>query len=315
MPRTGTVSVVSTPADARWDSGIESGSVITPFYDSMIGKLIVHGADRDAARRRLVAALDQVLIAGVRTNVGFQRWLLMQDPIVAGRVTTRFLDESPLPDDTTHDENRALAAIAWLAALEQAAADGDVWRRMGRRRFTPHTSMTSVLFEDLDGATVEVLVGGTSASFRVEDGATYDDVSLRAGCLRWTSEAVTMTAPAHVDRTLRRVAVALRGHTETFVLRDHVGAGRGEGGSLGTANAVVAPFPALVAEVHVRPGDAVRAGQVVIVLEAMKILHSLAASGDGVVASVRVVPGEQVASRDVLITFEEADDGRPDDGK
>ena len=122
--------------------------------------------------------------------------------------------------------------------------------------------------------------------------------------MRWTSDGVCHSSPVFVDREARTVAVAIGGSTETFTVVVG-GPGLGSDAPGGSAAAVRAPFPAVVTEVHVKAGDSVRAGEVVIVVEAMKILHSLAANGDGVVAAVHVAPGDQVASRDVLISFEE----------
>jgi acetyl/propionyl-CoA carboxylase alpha subunit len=96
-PQIGTVSHLTVPEWVRWDSAIVEGDEITSFYDPMIAKLVVDGVDRPTARRRLARALDQLVVGGLVTNTGFHRWLIEQPPIVAGRVTTRFLDETELP--------------------------------------------------------------------------------------------------------------------------------------------------------------------------------------------------------------------------
>jgi acetyl/propionyl-CoA carboxylase alpha subunit len=293
-PQTGAVSIVHVPAGARWDSGVVAGSEITPFYDSMIGKLIVHGPERDTARRALAHALDRLLIGGVRTNVGFQRWLCAQPPVVAGRVTTRFLDDTviPLPDP---ERPRRLAAAAWVETDRLERACGDVWQRQGRRRFTPHSTARPVFLVDLDGATTEVLVDGRSV-----EGARIDGTALH-----WTEAGVTRAAAVAVDRAARMVVVSVEGELETFIVRTASEQWSGpRRDTVGGAGDVLAPFPAVVTEVLVQPGDPVAAGQIVVVIEAMKMLHSLAAPGSGIVAAVRVSPGEQVASAAVLVSFE-----------
>ncbi|HEY4331920.1 MAG TPA: biotin/lipoyl-containing protein, partial [Ilumatobacteraceae bacterium] len=305
MAQTGTTVAVVTPAWARWDSGIVAGSVITPFYDSMVGKLIVAGPDRDTARRRMVAALDEVLIAGVRTNSGFQRWLLTQPPIVAGRVTTRFIDEAgPLPTSYGVD-HRALAAVAWCVAATTGTAAEDAWRRIGRRRFTPHAGSIVISLEDLDGDVADVSVHRRDGSWWVDESVVMSAVTIDGARLHWTADDVSHTGQLHLDRHARIVALAVNGATETYRVLDGSERTAQAGAGGGMADALRAPFPAVVTEVHVGAGQAVRAGDVLVVIEAMKILHSLLATGDGVVAAMHVAPGDQVASREVLITFEE----------
>jgi acetyl/propionyl-CoA carboxylase alpha subunit len=306
-PQTGVVSALQVPPGVRWDSGIEVGSEITPFYDSMVGKLVVHGPDRETARRRLLLALDGLLIGGVRTNGWLHRWLLEQEPVVAGRVTTRFLDDARVPSAPGDRRLEALAAVAWLAARDGAAARGDAWRRIGRRRLTPHSSPRQVFLEGLDGTVVNVAVVGTVDTFRVIDGPELSEVRLEAGALLGMEEAVANRNPAHVDVDRRVVAIADRARTATFAVRSRVQEwSRGPEDVTGArSTSVCAPIPAVVAEVLVGPGDVVVAGQVLVVIEAMKMLQSLCAQSGGVVADVRVRAGDQVGSGDVLITFEE----------
>jgi biotin carboxyl carrier protein len=115
--------------------------------------------------------------------------------------------------------------------------------------------------------------------------------------------------PACVDLVARSVAVNVGGHTQTFAVPSRSERwAAASAAAHSSARAVVAPFPATVAEVHVERGDTVRGGQPVVVVEAMKMLHTLAAAGDGVVAEVRVAAGEQVASAQVLVTFEDEDE-------
>ena len=188
----------------------------------MVGKLIVHGPDRETARRRLVLALDGLLIGGVRTNGGLHRWLLEQEPVMAGRVTTRFLDDARVPSADDDRRLEALAAVAWLAARDGAAARGDAWHRIGRRRLTPHSSPRQVFLEGLDGTVVFVPVVGTVDTFRLIDGPELSEVHLVAGALLWVEDTVANRRPAHVDVERRVVAIADRGRTATFSVRSRV---------------------------------------------------------------------------------------------
>jgi len=260
VPQTGTVTVVSPPTNARWDAAIEVGTPITPHYDPMVAKLIVHGANRQAAISNLGEALENLLIGGVVTNGGFHRWLIDRPEFRDGRITTRFLDETELPEDYGTPEAAAIAAFS---------PPGDGPWTGGDRRFTPHRADRPASVRTLDGDVLDVVpVPGTAV-----DGV-----------------------------------VNVRGQSHTFqpISRSQRW-GPTSGGTHGSANAVVAPFPAVVAEVHAQSGRAVDGSDPLVVIEAMKMLHTLTAGGPGVVAEVRVGPGDQVETNQILVTFEEGD--------
>ncbi len=295
-PQIGTITALDVPPGVRWDSGIEAGSEITPHYDSMVAKLVVGGPDRAAARRRLAGALDDLLVAGVVTNAGFHRWLVDQDPVVEGRVTTRFLDEATLPGAPDVERAAELAALAWEAARRSGSTDGP-WAALGTFRLVPHRPTRPVVLVDHAGSTHEVVTEGSAHI----DGRhlVIDD------------DGVTRRHLVAVDA--RRVAVAVDGHTHAFDVptRSEHWAPAAAAGH-GHANAIVAPFPAVVTEVAAAPGDAVNGGQVLVVIEAMKMLHSLAAAGPGTVDEVRVAVGDQLASNQILVTFQTDHTDHPD---
>ena len=282
-PQLGTISHLRVPPGVRWDSAVDVGSTITPHYDPMVAKLIVHGADRPTARRLLAAALDQLVIGGLTTNTGFQRWLIEQEPVVAGRVTTRFLDETDLPGPP--DLALAEAATAWTTAWRsrRAGAGRAAWEALGASRITPHATRARVALRSPNGELHEV--------DDTDDGCTADG-----------------RVPASVDLVGRTVAVNVGGHTQTFSVptrSERWAPSRTT--AQGSARAIVAPFPASVAEVRVAPGSVVAGGDAVIVLEAMKMLHTLTAAGAGTVDEVRVDVGRQVESNQVLVTFAAGD--------
>ncbi len=256
------------------------GDEITSYYDPMIAKLIVGGVDRDTARRRLARALDQLVIGGLITNAGFHRWLIDQPPIVAGRVTTRFLDEAELP--TAPEPAIDAAAAAWRLA-QRAARGSGAWQALGSFRVTPHANTLPVGLCSLDGALHE------SAGRRTEPSPVASDPLV----------------PSCVSLAQRSLAINVGGHTHSFTVptRGERWAPVGSEGH-GHAGAIVAPFPGAVTEVAVEPGQHVAGGAAVVVLEAMKMLHTLTAAGPGTVAEVRVVAGDQVATNQVLVTFE-----------
>jgi acetyl/propionyl-CoA carboxylase alpha subunit len=273
-PQIGTVTHLSVPQAVRWDSAIVEGDEITPFYDPMIAKLVVDGPDRETARLRLTAALDDLVLGGLVTNTGFHRWLVDQQPIREGRITTRFLDETELPP--APEPALAEAAGVWQD-VRHAARRANAWHALGAFRVTPHRNTQPVALRSLDGTVHEVDAGSS-------DGPR---------------------PPATVRLEQRSVAVNVAGHTHTFTVptRSERWAPAGSTGH-GHASAVVAPFPAAVTEVLVDSGQPVAGGDPVVVIEAMKMLHTLTAAGPGIVAEIRVAAGDQVATDHVLVTFD-----------
>jgi acetyl/propionyl-CoA carboxylase alpha subunit len=289
VPGTGTVTHLRVPDGVRFESGVELGSRITTHYDPLLAKLVVAGPDRAAARRRLASALDELILGGLVTNAGFHRWLLEQPPIVAGRVTTRFLDETERPPEPDRTGPSELAARAWVAALARARPPGP-WGALGPFRLTPHRFEQTVLLEDREGDVDEVSVSPDPLPLDTHLTVSEDGVARRV--------------PVSVDAVARSVAVNVAGHTHTFriVSRSEHWA-PASALDHGAAEVIAAPFPGVVTEVAVTPGQSVVAGDVVAVIEAMKMLHSLAARGQGVVDEVRVAAGDSVESSQVLVTF------------
>ena len=289
-PQIGRITQLRIPEGVRWESGVELGSEVTPHYDAMLAKLVVHGTDRAAARGRLATALDALLIGPLVTNTGFQRWLVDRPELVEGRITTRFLDETTVPVPDAGDRGRDLAARAWLAARAQVAPSGP-WTALASFRTTPHRGGRSVVLRDRQGETHEVCVatppGALGAHLECERGGTLERV------------------PVAVDLAAREVALNLDGQTHTFEVlsrSQHWAPAAFEGED--ASEATRAPFPAVVTELPVAAGDAVSGDDVVVVIEAMKMLHSLTARGSGVVKQVHVEVGESVDSNQILVSYE-----------
>jgi len=281
-PQTGTIHQLQVPTDVRWDSGIEVGSQVTPHYDSMIAKLIVHGASRSEAITRLKRALGQLIIDGVTTTAGFHRWLLDQDEFVAGSLTTRYLDETPVPSNSSEDESASLAAaaIGWARDAERGGSSPWVGSSFS---LTPHQMKHNIGLVSSAGDAYEL---------------TLADEDLEGKQL----------LPMVIDSASRRVAVNANGVSHSFAVPTRterwaptIATRRA------TGDALVAPFPAVVSEVLIAPGESVEGDQVLVVIEAMKMLHSLRATGASTVAEVRVAAGDQIATDDILVTFASTD--------
>ena len=277
-PRAGPVRHLAVPPDVRWDASVEAGSSITPYYDPMAAKLIVSGPTRDAALDSLRDALDQLVLGPVPTNAGFLRWLIGTPQLRDSELTTNVIDaldiEQFLQPPTAADA-APVAAAAWLDHLRRQRSAGSTspWTGLGPFRLTEHLSSAAVILRDTDGNLHEVAQQG----------------SVRQAAASTTHDSV---------------AINIDGYTLTFGVPDRSDAWAHSGAAdTDTADAVAAPFPAVVVEVPVAPGDHVSAGDAVAVVEAMKMLHSLTAPGAGTVAEVRCSPGEAVEANQVLVTF------------
>ncbi len=297
-PQTGTVHQLRVPDGVRWDAAIEAGGVISPFYDPMIAKLIVGAESRDAAMAKMRAALDELIIGGVTTNTGLQRWLLDTPEFVAGRITTRFLDAGayrPSSDEGVGDAT-SIAAAAWVEAQQAASATSGASPWVGLPAFsvTPARSRRHIGLQPIGRQPVD---GDSDGLHELQMDPTAAAVE---------SADTTAGSSAVVDLASRRVSVNVGGQTFAFDVPPRSERWSADkAGRAGTGDAIVSPFPAVVAEIHVAPGDTVAGDQVLMTIEAMKMLHPMKASGAAVVEEVRVNVGDQVAANHVLITFAE----------
>ena len=294
LPQAGTASFVHWSDLARNDEALSSGQVIGTAYDPMLGKVIVHGRTREAARQQLVAALDDTAVIGLTTNVGFLRELAASEAFRDSDIDTGWLDRHPDGISLPEDDLAAVFA-AWVVA-QDAPRDhspfgiGDGWRSAG-----PAAPVT-VELED------RWLVSADSVSGRGADHAVAaihrDGHVVRLEIDQAVLEAIVVVQP-HV------VEVAHRGHTRRFARPDAFGPGAGAGT---TESTLVAPMPGTVLDVDVAEGDAVEKGQRLGVLEAMKMELALRAPHTGTVTTVGAAAGDQVALGQLLFEVEATDE-------
>jgi 3-methylcrotonyl-CoA carboxylase alpha subunit len=314
LPSTGRLVHVGFPqqgADVRIDAGVESGDEITPWYDPMIAKLIVLGPDRDAALARLRQALAEVEIAGVKTNVAFLRRVTASGAFSRAELDTGLIERNrheifPRRDEIGTDV-LAAAAFAELAyeertARERAQASGDPhspWYRVDGWRLN-EDSHHDFLFVDGEsehpvrvhfrGSGLRLAVRGKEHAFAgkpLEGGALsirLDERMYRARALRDGDDWHIFAAGDYHRLTLRH---GLPGQDE-----------EGRSGSL------AAPMPGRIVQVMSRPGEAVKKGQPLLILEAMKMEHTITAPADGVVKEIHFTAGEQVLEGAELVTLE-----------
>jgi 3-methylcrotonyl-CoA carboxylase alpha subunit len=319
LPATGTLHVYGlpdhvtfarAPQGTRVDSGVRQGDTISPFYDSMVAKLIVHGATRAEALARLDAALAQTHIVGLATNVQFLRHVTASASFAQAR-----LDTALIPRETAalfHQDKvglplAAAAVVAHTLQVEQALAnrkDANGWQDPWAQRdgWKSHGAQVRSFAVDYAGASHAVhltTVRGQGLELRLAD---------QAWPLAWTTRGAALVLTLGTQRSevflYKNGAVAhvftAQGATQIIVVDAlaHAGETQHEGGRL------TAPMPGKVVSFAVKAGDAVKKGQALAVMDAMKMEHTIAAPADGTVAELLFAPGDQVVEGAELLRLE-----------
>jgi 3-methylcrotonyl-CoA carboxylase alpha subunit len=296
------------PAAVRVDTGVNEGDAITPYYDSMIAKLIVWGEDRAQALARLDAALAATHVAGVVNNVAFLRRVARTpsfaqahlDTALIERERDRLFGQAGLPLDEV-----AAGVVVLALGRQSASVEADPWsRRDGWRmhgvsvqRFDLEWQGESVavLLKTQHGGGALLEVGGVELPFECRALANdRHDVVLGAG-------AALRRRTLTVYQVGNQVSVFTTAGSAQVTVVDtlsRAGEGHAEAGRL------TAPMPGKVIAYLVKAGDAIKTGQALAVLEAMKMEHTIAAPRDGTVAELLFAPGDQVSEGGELLTLE-----------
>ncbi|TWC39047.1 geranyl-CoA carboxylase alpha subunit [Pseudomonas sp. SJZ079] len=305
MPQTGNV-LRWEPAlldGIRIDHGLIEGQAITPFYDPMLAKIIAYGATRDEARRKLVRAVEDCVLLGVKANQRFLANLLKHPEFAAGNATTAFIAEHFAADPSLSPQPPSPAELACAAALlYQASAQSSAhqtglagWRNAG------NAPWRFLLKHDEQQFAVELTVLESGQQPRLSASVGEHQLHLRL------LGADGYWAALELDGVRRRLAYQqsastlwLYGHNGNLELIDvtHAPASAAVGTGSGT---VKAPMDGAIVEVLVEDGSRVNKGQLLLVLEAMKMEHPVKASIDGIIRRVLVSKGDQVRNRQLLL--------------
>ena len=275
----------------RIDDGIAEGGVVSPFYDAMVAKVIVHGRDRDDALRRLAAALEDAPLLGLRTNGRYLRDLVRHPEFVAGAVATKRLDDWATQREPINiapepgDEDWAIAAALLMQPPANAPTSGPLAASVASRRITlACAGVTRALA--VEGARVRVGDRIVEVTLEAPDADGWRAVAVDG--VRRQRLIVDDCQRVHV---VRDAAVHVFEEPSLFPQPDATAAAR----------VARAPFAGVVAQVAVEVGQRVAAGQPLVCVEAMKMEMWLNAAADGVVIAVRVAPRDTVASGAVLV--------------
>ncbi len=304
LPTTGTLHAVDVPENARADLGVTAGSEVGIHYDSMLGKIIAHAPTRDEAARVLRDALARTWVPGVITNREQLARILAHPAFVAGELDTHFLEThaGELAARAPGLDRLRVAAIA--ATLHSIAERRDPnalappgWRNV--RAADQHVAYA------VGDAAVELDYRATDEGIAFAIGGKTTQVSSHEldGDRLWFVEHGGHRRGARVTRSGARIFVLADGALTTLVeasrFPDHA--------EQVVAGGLVAPMPGKVVKVLVTPGQEVAAGAAIVVLEAMKMEHTVRAAEAGVVGELHVAAGDQVDSGTLLGTVTDGD--------
>nr|WP_296334778.1 biotin carboxylase N-terminal domain-containing protein [uncultured Acidovorax sp.] len=315
-PEIGTVVGYREPRGegVRVDSGVRTGSRVTPYYDSMLLKVIAHADDRPTAARRLATALDDTVLLGVHSNLGFLADLLRHEHF-AQRLSTHYIARAfPAGWQPREDDGLAIAAAALhgVLATQAAAAGRSAWQSLGTWR-VPGSGAggTRVLLEDGQRCVHEASVSPQGEGWRVRVGELERVVAatLVADTLELRHKGVTTRFTVALERHAsegERLWLAGAGRTRTWRRLDRwqralTGAAAADerGGSR-----LLAPMPGLVTQVQASVGMTVNAGDTLVQMEAMKMVHTISAPAAGRVSELRCRSGDAVRGGDVLVVMD-----------
>ena len=308
LPATGTLRVYRKPqcrsfertdasdggVSVRIDDGVREGDAISPYYDSMIAKLIVHGDSREQALALLDQALAQTHIVGLATNVQFLRQVVRSPSFAQADLDTALIERERavlFNQEPVGLEQAAAAAVAHTL-LDERTLEGsdpfsrrDGWRSHGiatrRFQFEFHSQSEEAELTYRHDGGMTLTIAGRSAPLEFARGS--DGIDLRYAGQRQTVRVYSTGEMDHV--------FSARGATQILAtdLLAHAGEGLSDSGRL------TAPMPGKVVSFSVKAGDQVSKGQALAVMEAMKMEHTIAAPADGVVSELLYAPGDQVA--------------------
>ncbi len=323
LPSTGTLARFDISDDVRVDTGVRAGTEVTTDYDSLLAKVIAHAPRRADAARRLARALRSSWIAGVDTDAAALAAILADDDFLAAQTPTSFLDEHPelVSDPGASGDDHLALALGAVFAREHASRHNDPatpfapsgWRNLriqGQRQVWHAGDHTEHVEYRMRGrGAADVLVGPWPTP--TDDGSLGPDerrtVQIRLFDRTDERQVVEIDGVRHRVDTFSVDDVV---HTRSaagsvswtlqprFVDHDLVDAGGGP----------TSPLPGTVLSVHVAAGDTVSDGDVLVVVEAMKMEHKICAVADATVAEVLFAAGDRVDSGDLLVRLDTGED-------
>ncbi|MFN5096797.1 acetyl/propionyl/methylcrotonyl-CoA carboxylase subunit alpha [Limnohabitans sp.] len=300
-PQTGTVQAFAAPEGLRFDHALHVGAVVTPHYDSMLGKLIAHAPTRSEAIDRLCAGLNQTTLLGLPTNRAFLAACLQHPVFRSGEALIPFLAEQA---DAVRDnlqvqaDARCVAVLAVLCA-HQAPAYAMPSPFMRPVRMGLGDEVLALRLQELGRGQVRIETGDATHDARID--LIGDQLHITLNGRHWQVRAVACTG------AVQRWHVQLQGpECVELWLTDQSLSPPNTGASTQAAQSLRAPFNGKLIALHVREGQRVQQGEAVLVIESMKLEHILCAPRDAVVHSLSASVGQQVGPGQVLVQWKDA---------
>jgi 3-methylcrotonyl-CoA carboxylase alpha subunit len=313
LPSTGRLTAMSPPegSGVRVDTGVRAGDAVSVHYDPLIAKLIVWGDDRETAVRRLASALAGYRVGGLATNREFLYRVATNSAYRAGDIDTGFIDrhrEALIPPPAPAPA-AALAAASLARVLVQAKASHEAAAASGDPHSPWHDSdgwrLNGATYRDLrwhDGVSERtVRVHYRRAGYRLEIGEDVGDAAAR-----WDGDGMLILT---LEGAMHRAALVQDGNP-TVILLDGIEHRLGLIDPLqpkteldAVGGRLTAPMPGKIIEVSARAGQRVKRGEPLLVLEAMKMEHTIVAPADGIIDGVHFSPGDLVEEGAALIAF------------
>ena len=315
MPSPGTMTYYKEPSGEgiRIDTGIEKATTIESFYDPMISKLIVWGADRENARIKIIESLKEYIVHGIKTNVTYLINLLQHDAFINNNITTKFCDE--YKDEMISMMNKGKEAVPFYAPfisyliysldIKDTISHNNVWSTIGYWRDLMKINVEFeakdilVFFNRKKDNDYEFEINNTKYNVHIKDH--------NEGKLDITINDEPFTTYVSTD-TRRNAFISCNGYIFKAIRKDILiteDVFSGSGGNAGAdENRLYSPMPGKVTKINVKEGDTVKKGDNLIVVEAMKMENHVLSAKDATVVKVNVNVGEMVLSQNVLIELE-----------
>jgi 3-methylcrotonyl-CoA carboxylase alpha subunit len=299
VPSVGMLRHLVLPADVRVDAGVRAGDSIPIHYDPMIAKIIAHGANREEARRRLSRALAATEVVGVRTNLALLRGIVAHSAFAAAELDTGFLARHPIAPPAATPRAALAAAVLRLLRDEPVTDPADPHSPWG---LASAWRLSGTGWQDFSLATTD-----DTFTLRAElgDSLRLDGADIEGA--RWDGDAVAFMLEgrairARVLRDGDALDVVLDG--ATHALRHHDPRAPAEAAET-AGGRVIAPMPGRVLRLLVAVGDRVARGDVLLLIEAMKVQMRITAPADGTIAAIGCAAGELVEDGAELVTLAE----------
>ncbi|MBL4895023.1 MAG: hypothetical protein JKY59_09200 [Emcibacter sp.] len=301
MPQTGRITHFSCPEQNehfRLDTGVEAGDEVSIYYDPMIAKLIVWGRDRDAALRQMNKAIGQTAVAGLKCNLEFLGRIIRHPAFQAVDLDTGFIErfrQDLMPEDNRVDHT--ILCLAAMAELEPQLSGSDPWDYSDGWRMNLDLKTVLTFVDREISRDIQVTYRKNSFHLAIEG----EELDVRILSHKGTNLDIIVDGHKISARVIKDGQDFTIFHNSTISYLHHYLAGAEGEEETGGSGVIITPMPGKVSQVMVAEGDTVELGQPLMILEAMKMEHTIKAQVTGRVEGLTLSAGDQVADGEVLI--------------